>query len=50
MSDLSIVLMEIARLALAKHWDEVGDELDLSDEELRRVADYVCDMYEENVA
>lgn len=49
MSDLSVVVMEIARLALDKHWDEIGDELDLSDEELCFVASYLCDMYEEKV-
>ena len=40
-SELQTTIEEIARVALGMVFDEVGHELDLSDEELLRVRDYL---------
>ncbi len=40
-SELQITIEEIARVALGMVFDEVGHELDMSDEELLRVRDYL---------
>ena len=44
MSDMTIVLMEIARIALEDEatFNRIGHELDLSDEELNKVRAYVA--------
>lgn len=44
MNEMQIVLMEIARIALEDKatFDHIGDELDLSDEELNKVRAYVA--------
>lgn len=44
MNDMIIVLMEIARIALEDEatFNRIGHELDLSDEELNNVRDYVA--------
>ena len=41
MKELDVVIEEIARVALGMVFDEIGHELDLSDEELLRVRDYL---------
>lgn len=41
---MNIVVGEIARVALevsVKTWDTIGNELDLSDEEMSRIYDYL---------
>lgn len=34
-----VLVLEIARLGLAMRFDEIAEELDLSDEELKRIRD-----------
>lgn len=36
-----LVIEEIARLALTEIFDQLGDELDLSDEELLKIRDHL---------
>ena len=36
-----LVIEEIARVALTAMFDRIGDELDLSDEELLKIRDYL---------
>ena len=38
---MEILIEEIARVALGMVFDEIGDELDVSDEELLQVRDYL---------
>ena len=50
MSDLKILIEEIARVALedADIRNYIGHELDVSDEELMRVFDYLSSMLEKS--
>ena len=40
MKDL-VIILEVARLGLAMCFDEIAEELDLSDEELKRIQVYI---------
>ena len=50
MSDLKILIEEIARVALEDEHtrNRIGHELDVSDEELMRVFDYLSSMLEKS--
>lgn len=39
--EMQLAIKEIARVALTKIYDQIGDELDMSDEELLKIRDYL---------
>ena len=49
--ELNIVIQEVARVALedARIKDYIGNELDLSDEELNKVLDYLEHLWQEDM-